>query len=443
MSPAWLLENSLVAGPLALAVALFVRLCAPRPAVAHCLWLATLGVLLMPRLPWIETPGAALRRELRAQLGLVPTAPAEPVPVGPQPSAVDLLRLAATATDEAPAAAARVAAPVAAAPAGLGRAAWIGPALGLAWLAGALVVLVRSLRRIAPFQRLVRRSPRAPRELCAEVRHVARALGVRAPEVRLVAGVASPSIWCLGRPRLLWPAGAPDLGARARRALIAHELAHLARRDHWVSWLDLPAAALAWWNPLFWWIRGHVRHFAELSCDAWAVWAYPADRRFFAEALLELQATTRTAHVPLQGLGATDSECKDFERRLDMIMRKGTFPRVSRSAMLAAAVVAALAAPGFSVGGEETCSAPAPVVAAVEARAKSVKLSDEAVQLLKDGDSKGALALLRELVALEPENAWAHGRIGLLLVDAGELDAARASFLRQYELGHDRPTALY
>ena len=48
-----------------------------------------------------------------------------------------------------------------------------------------------------------------------------------------------------------------------------------------MSWLEVPAAALLWWNPLFWLIRGRFRHFAELSCDAWAVWAYPADRRAF------------------------------------------------------------------------------------------------------------------------------------------------------------------
>jgi beta-lactamase regulating signal transducer with metallopeptidase domain len=60
-----------------------------------------------------------------------------------------------------------------------------------------------------------------------------------------------------------------------------------------VSWLEIPAAALAWWNPLFWWIRGRIRHYAELSCDAWAVWAYPADRRLFAEALIDMQARTR------------------------------------------------------------------------------------------------------------------------------------------------------
>jgi tetratricopeptide (TPR) repeat protein len=255
--------------------------------------------------------------------------------------------------------------------------------------------------------------------------------------------VASPSIWCLGRPRLLWPAFAPAADApRARQALIAHELAHLARRDHWVSWLEIPAAALAWWNPLFWWIRGRIRHFAELSCDAWAVWTYPADRRPFAEALIELQARTRAAPVALQGLGATDSECKDFERRLDMIMKKRTFPGISKGLAACVAALAVLSSPGFSRGEEcggkaSTCSA------VVEARSKSQKLAKQAGTLLNQREDEQALALLDEVVSLDPKNAWAHGQLGHLRIRAGHFDAARQSFERQYQLGYDRADALY
>ncbi|HEX6881981.1 MAG TPA: M56 family metallopeptidase, partial [Planctomycetota bacterium] len=318
-----------------------------------------------------------------------------------------------------------------------------GPALGLAWGLGAALVLWRSARRILPFQRLVRRSPRAPRELVQDVRTVARQLGVRAPEVRVVAGVASPSIWCLGRPRLLWPAQAQAANApRARRALIAHELAHLARRDHWVSWLEIPAAALAWWNPLFWLIRGRIRHYAELSCDAWAVWTYPADRRLFAEALIDLQARTRTAPIALQGLGATDSECKDFERRLDMIMKKRMFPGVSKGVVACAAALAVLSSPGFS-GGEECSGKPGAGAALVEARVKGQELAKKAGALLDAQRSEEARALLEQVVTLDPRNGWAHGRLGYLRIQAGQLEEARQSFERQFELGYDRPSALY
>jgi len=446
---AWFLENTLVALVLALFVAVSVPFLFRRPAMAHLLWLATLVVLLMPRLPWVSTPGSALRSELRAWLHvggsgeLAKPAPApEPAAPEPAPGPEDL-----TITPASP----RLESEHDSESSSAWRPAFStfelleGAAL-LVWLGGAVIVLLRSARRILPFQRLVARSPLAPRALRREVDEVARRLEVRAPEVRIVAGVASPSIWCLGRPRLLWPADAGmTVTRRARGALIAHELAHLARRDHWVSWLEIPAAALAWWNPLFWWIRGRIRHYAELSCDAWAVWAYPADRRLFAEALIDMQARTRTAPVALQGLGATDSECKDFERRLDMIMKKGKFPGVSKGVALAAAVIAVLASPGFSGDGKTGKASTEPGSASVvESRAKSVELSRKVRELLAaDKKSPEALAALQEVVALDPENGWAHGQLGHLQLAACEHDAAGKSFQRQYELGYERPTALY
>ena len=433
----WMLENTLVAALIAVATMLAVRHLHVRPAIAHLLWLVALAVLLMPRLPVIRTPGHELRVGLRnlwsAERGRMPSFLA---PRTAQPAPVPLVLTENALADAEPESAAALPSTVELDAVRPGRKleAW---AL-LVWLAGALVVLARSARRVIPFQRLVRRSLQAPEALRLEVAAVARRLGVRVPEVRIVAGIGSPSIWCLGRPRLLWPAASADT-PRARGALIAHELAHLARRDHWVSWLEIPAAALAWWNPLFWWIRGHIRHFAELACDAWAVWAYPADRRAFAEALIDLQARSRTATVALQGLGATDSECKDFERRLDMIMQKRVFPGVPKAAAALAISIAVLASPGFS-GGGDSC---AKKLAVVESRVESVKWAVKARQALEAKDDAAALAALEQVVALDPDNGWAHGRIGYILVGQGQAEAAKAHFQRQVELGDSVPTALY
>lgn len=450
---AWFLENTLVAGVLALLVALATRCLSPRPATAHLLWVAALCALLMPSLPWITTPGAELRLALRGWLAVSTAPEVASVPALPVPEALDPLGVADAPLSE-PAAPDTDSlddpAPPGRFPAWVRAPGVLEKGAMLLWLAGAVFVLFGSARRVLPFQRLVTRSAHAPRGLSREVREVAERLGVRAPEVRLVAGVASPSVWCLGRPRLLWPARAGGADApRARRALIAHELAHLARRDHWVSWLEIPAAALAWWNPLFWWIRGRIRHYAELSCDAWAVWAYPADRRLFAEALIDMQARTRTAPVALQGLGATDSECKDFERRLDMIMKKGKFPGVSKGVASLAAAIAVLASPGFTAGGSGGDSEAGSTRAShstsfIETRSRSVELGRKVRELLGAGkQGPELLAVLQELVALDPENGWAHSQIGRLQLAAGEFADATKSFTRQSEIGYDRPTAFY
>jgi Flp pilus assembly protein TadD len=444
---AWGLENTLVAGLFGLVLLAVEHPLRRRPGLMHLGWVIALGVLLMPATTAFETPGGILRRSVRERLW--PSVERGPVLEEPailglgRPAAVDPLTVGLAADEPA--------APVSEAaaielPGGVLESAAVAPRtwIGLAWLLGSSLVLGHALRRVAAFQRLLRYSLPVPASLEREVREVANHLNVRMPRVRSLAGVGSPSIWCLGRPLLLWPQGALSGPARARTALIAHELAHLARRDHWVSWLEVPAAALFWWNPLFWLIRGRIRRFAELSCDAWAVWAYPTDRRLFAEALIDMQARSATAPVALQGLGATDSECKDFERRLDMIMKKRVFPRVSRSVASIAVVAGLLAAPGFSSrgGGDGECASVA-ITGALEPVARVAKLTQEAEARFADKDYPGALAGFREVLALDPENGKAHGRIGYILIGMGEPVEAGRHFERQYELGHDRPTALY
>ena len=54
-------------------------------------------------------------------------------------------------------------------------------------------------------------------------------------------------------------------------AIIAHELAHIRRGDHWVAWLELAAGVVWWWNPLFWFTRKRLRESAEMACDALAI----------------------------------------------------------------------------------------------------------------------------------------------------------------------------
>jgi Zn-dependent protease with chaperone function len=76
---------------------------------------------------------------------------------------------------------------------------------------------------------------------------LAEQIGVtRCPVLYLVPDRISPLLWSLlASPKVLLPA---DLVARLSDpeldALIAHELAHLRRRDHWVRYLEvLPASS--------------------------------------------------------------------------------------------------------------------------------------------------------------------------------------------------------
>jgi hypothetical protein len=202
---------------------------------------------------------------------------------------------------------------------------------------------------VARFRRLVRAGLPAPRRLRRLVLLLARKFGVAAPAIRVVPGLATPGLWALGRPLLLWPAalaGRWDVGRC--RAAAAHELAHLRRRDHWVRWLLLVAGIAWWWCPLWWYVRRQLAASAEWACDAWVVWALPEDRRAYVEALIDVSAlAVAAAPVPALGIGGGRHA---LQRRLIMILSDRLVCRAPAWGLAGLALLALAALPGWSAG---------------------------------------------------------------------------------------------
>jgi hypothetical protein len=146
----------------------------------------------------------------------------------------------------------------------------------------------------------------------------------------------------------------------SRRCVLLHELAHLRRRDHWVSWLELVGACLYWWNPLFWFVSRQVHENAELACDAWVVDTLPGARRAFAEALIEVAQVMSTKGAPVPALGLGSGRRRDFERRLLMIMCAGVPCKLSVRGLVVVGLLALAALPGWSPGQQETEKPKAP-----------------------------------------------------------------------------------
>src|SRR5262249_20630737 len=110
-------------------------------------------------------------------------------------------------------------------------------ALAALWLGGALLWAAVAAGRGARLPRLRRPARSAPADLQEQTRALAARLGLaRCPGIWLIPARVSPLLWALGRaPRLLLPAGLWErLSPEQRETLLAHELAHLRRRDHWV-----------------------------------------------------------------------------------------------------------------------------------------------------------------------------------------------------------------
>jgi beta-lactamase regulating signal transducer with metallopeptidase domain len=193
-------------------------------------------------------------------------------------------------------------------------------AIGIFLTGMCLAVLIQSLR-LARLRRLLARATAAPDELVRLVGELSSCLGIRPPAVRLSHEIHSPIICALGRAVLIWPAsGHASLRGSALRSVVVHELAHVARRDHWIGWLEFVAGCAWWWNPLFWHVRRQLRENAELACDAWATGIVPEGKRDYARALVDLAELDLQQIAAVPALGVGDGSRQLFERRLVMIL---------------------------------------------------------------------------------------------------------------------------
>ncbi len=343
-------SNALVATALAAVAALAARRC--RPAVAHGLWLLVLLKLVTPPLLPVALPwpaGANPPAEEGTHAAQPPAAPAAaeaPAPAVERPPPT--VGPVVIAEPPAPPAAVEPAIPAPPPPQTPPvRLPWEG-ALAAAWLSGSLAWWAAAGWRLARFHRALRALSPAPPEVQAQAGRLAALLGLRrCPGVWFVPAPVSPMLLALGRmPRLLLPAalwGRLDEGQRD--ALLAHELAHLRRRDHWVRRLELLVLGLYWWHPVAWWARRRLQEAEEECCDAWVVWALPGLAPAYAAALVETVAFVSQTRPALPAGASGAGQVPLLKRRLTMILR-GPGPRsLSRPGLLALLGLAVLLLP--------------------------------------------------------------------------------------------------
>jgi hypothetical protein len=166
------------------------------------------------------------------------------------------------------------------------------------------------------------------------------------PAVKLATGIGSPMLWGWGRGAVvLFPR---DLLARlspeARDTLLAHELVHFLRRDHWVRVLEFLATGLYWWHPAVWLARNGIEAAEEECCDAWVVCGLAASPRRYAEALLatvDFEAELRRPCLP-PGACAANRSARLLRRRLVGIVHATQPRRIPGGRVTRALVVAAL-----------------------------------------------------------------------------------------------------
>jgi beta-lactamase regulating signal transducer with metallopeptidase domain len=424
------LSNALAACLLALLAAAISRVCR-RPALAHCLWLLVLLKLVTPPIipvsvPWpvaaepaeadCDNCPCSQPRELEKMLTWpAPLPDREPLPgkdvhvATEQRASREMARANALSSEmlNQPPARLAVAFGLAVGPepgarpeaaAAHGHTAVPGPSAvavpwawqewGLAiWLAGSVLWFAWAGLHIRRFDRLLEHARLAPADLRLQVQNLAQRLGLaRCPALWLVPGAVSPMVWAVGtRPRLLFPSRLLErLDPEQRTTLLAHELAHVRRRDHWVRFLELVVSGLFWWHPVVWWARREIHEAEELCCDAWVLWALDGADRPYALALLQTVAFFTESRAPLPVAASGIGQVPHLKRRLTMIMQGKTSKSLSRAGWLAVAVLAVGVLPFWPVQGQQPAPGSKTDPKSKNARDQEIEALKRAIQILED-----------------------------------------------------------
>jgi beta-lactamase regulating signal transducer with metallopeptidase domain/HEAT repeat protein len=343
----WLLTmlvgNAAVAIPLSLLA--LVAAWRRRPALAHGLWLLVLIKLVTPPIFHLESAWGISRQKAPIAIAIEePISAVTPVHRATEPATA--IRRESPAVKATPLLHAPGGGEVQSVSTPLRREIPMGWIVCGVWVIGSVVYALGVGWRVRRFCGLLKQTAPAGGEVRRMVADVGAAMGVtRAVEVCVVAPVASPMVLWLGRALVVMPREVVErLSIAQQRAIVAHELAHLRRGDHWVRWIETAAMCLLWWHPLLWLARWGLHEAEEQCCDAWVVAMLPAEgRRVYADALVDvLEMTCAAPALPVgaSGLG----RMTHLKRRITMILDRTpakslSFPGKVAMALLAAALL--------------------------------------------------------------------------------------------------------
>ena len=182
------------------------------------------------------------------------------------------------------------------------------------WAAGVVLFGLHLLRGGIVVRRLRRTSSPAIDRLETLERLAAR-LGLRS-QVQLVESWAIdvPAVIGWLRPAIVVPMSAlAQLSPSHFEAILAHELAHVRRRDYLVNIVQRVVETLLFYHPAVWWVSGWIRREREHCCDDLAA-SVCGDRVGYARALRALEELR--ADTPAFAMGASGGDLLFRIRRL-------------------------------------------------------------------------------------------------------------------------------
>ena len=219
--------------------------------------------------------------------------------------------------------------------------AWVLDAAAGAWAGHAVIGFVGIAAGFRQMRRLRRSSRPLPAALAA--RRSLRDGSSRGVPVRVSDAVEGAVALGFGQPLVLVSARlAEELRLDELEQLLAHEQAHLARRDDWTRLAQALVDAAAGLHPAVWFVSRQIDIEREAACDDWAV-AHAGDTVVYAECLVRIASAVNPGvrgSALLPGMLRRPSALRRRVARL-LDARRSRATRVSRALVLNTALVLA------------------------------------------------------------------------------------------------------
>ncbi len=218
--------------------------------------------------------------------------------------------------------------------------------IGLALMCGHFWIGLRNLRTVSRRSR-----PLTDPAIRETALRIARQFGVAAPLRLLITDdpETMPCTWGLFRPAILLPQDHANWSAERREMILAHEMAHISRRDWSLRLLAECARALYWFHPLVWFAVAKLQEESERACDD-AVLHSGVAPDDYAGNLLALVRAAAAGSSSIEKTALAVARTTHLERRFTAMLdhsqdrRRPSRPAAILSAFTAALILLPLAA---------------------------------------------------------------------------------------------------
>ena len=217
--------------------------------------------------------------------------------------------------------------------------------LGTAVLTALLFHRYRNVRRIVRAGRLQHDG-----FLFSEVARISKLLRIKSvPALRISDETDAPFAMGAFRPVIVMPRAITEqLQPDQMTIVIAHELAHIRRRDLLIGWFESIVSIVWWFHPALWWLRKSLRKTREDCCDDLLLAHQLAEPERYCETLIEAasrQSTRLTEPLVLGFVHQEHPAARRIRRLMDASLFRGN--RLRYPALIFTLLFALIMLPGL------------------------------------------------------------------------------------------------